>query len=118
MGINEVVDRMTNEMNKFKEDLVKEVEGIPDNPKIHRLSACCFTILSSDLKDSWSPMYYDSLKQSDFIIELVRKADSFDSIKKIVDEIVSKGTYRVHDGSDTYTARFNEDVRDYLNGLL
>ena len=40
-------------------ELPRRLEGLPDNPKIHRFSKNCYVMNSKDLENNWSAEYYD-----------------------------------------------------------
>lgn len=73
-------------------DAIKKVEGLPDNPRINRISERSFSIRFSDLGKSLSVFDHDWLAQYRYVQELLQKR-KFWALK----ELLSNGSYR--DGS-------------------
>lgn len=102
-------------IEQFKKYLVSDLSKIPDNPKINRIGANCFTIGIKDLGLNFSPTYHDSLFQANALQEMVKDCSNLDTIKNILTSIVKTGKY--NSGKYNYVI-FNDDVRTYVKNLL
>jgi len=117
MDIKQTIQEILQQMENFKQQIVDNIENIPDNPKIKRMgeSKNCFIIRSKDLENNWSPEYYDSKYQAQVIIKLIQQKESLNAIQNMLNEIVEKGIYRV---SENHRMYFNNQVRDFIKQLL
>ena len=110
-----------NQVQKIKEKFAEQINALPDNPKINRISTspCCFTIMSSDLGNNWSPFYHDYKAQYKFLADLVTKTKG-ESIINILEKIVKKGTYSqvAHPYGPTYTRKFHPAVISKLKEII
>jgi hypothetical protein len=98
--------------------LKQTILGLPDNPRIHRMSKNphCFVISYKHLGDNWSVEHHDFVKQYELIVQELEKSHPDDIIKKLKN-IVSEGKIRVTSTMSRYTVALHKDVVDYLCDL-
>lgn len=113
MGIGqEIINRIA----ELKEELKKKVKGLPDNPKINRISDRCFTVNVKDLSSDLilAPEYYDFKKQYIEIIDVIERAN-IHNIDSIFRRIISTGFL---EQSHSNRCRLNPVVIKYLKELF
>jgi len=115
MNIKNTVANMLKQMNDFQNQIVDDLQNIPDNPKIKKISKHCFTISSKNLENNWSPEFYDSKHQVRTIIELINKKESLMTVTTMLEEIVNNGVYTVQQG---HRMKFNNQVIEYIKNIL
>jgi len=117
MDVKNTITDMLNQMEKFKLQLIDNVDNVPEHPKIKRIgkSPNCFIINSKDLENNWSAEYYDSQYQARIIISLIEKSTDLIHIQRVLEEIVNKGVYQVSQGHRMY---FNNQVREFIKNML
>lgn len=111
----------------LNEELIKKIEGLPENPRIERLGKNCYSISSKDLGTvNWTPFYHDFTHQYKFLRAVIENYD-MNQIESIFTEILTKGHYRLNktiSTGDSYTFtskdtyRFHPDVINFLKEKL
>lgn len=117
MKISEEVDKLSQELDLFKKNIIAELDGIQDSKKIHRVSQTSFTIHFKDLSDTGilSPVYYDNVKQTKILKQMVLDAKSADAIQHVFSCIVNSGKYRCGNNGEVF---FNDEVCNYIKEIL
>lgn len=87
------------------------IRGITDNEKITRISEKCYLIQWSDIGDNWTPWWHDSLRQADYLKEMMQSCSDWGIYASRIDQIIEKGY--MYD-NQRRKVRFNEQVREYL----
>lgn len=87
------------------------IRGITDNEKITRISEKCYLIQWSDIGDNWTPWWHDSLRQADYLKEMMQSCSDWVIYASRIDQIIEKGY--MYD-NQRREVRFNEQVREYL----
>ncbi|MHA1285793.1 MAG: hypothetical protein ACTSPB_00190 [Candidatus Thorarchaeota archaeon] len=99
----------------IKNNLISQVESLPDNPRIKRLDdeGLCFSISSKDLGDNWTPEYHDFKQQYKLIVEWINKS-SPQRVMDILEEITTTGQIVMK----KQRHKFHPDVITQLKKLL
>ena len=105
-------------IDSSKIKLCEEIQQLPDNPDIERISESvkCFIIKSSNLSrnTNLTPFYYDFKVQYQRIIEEIKKR-TFEKVIEFMNGIIQKGYFR--DSSSKYICTFHPVVVGYLKKI-
>ena len=131
MSLQKEVDRHRNAMHKLVKEFRHQIEGLPDNPNIKRLSPNGFIANFSDVSASgtmerdgkkvhvasnWSPEHHDFKTQYRHLSEMVQKNP--ERAIHIVHEAVMRETIRVGQGDSRFTINLHPQVVSHLRGFL
>jgi hypothetical protein len=111
----EQIDTATQQATELVEALNARIESLPDNPRIKRLGANCFTISNKDLGNNWTPAHHDFKQQYRLIVKALQQARTIDAIA-VLQQIVAQG--RVRDGNSKNHINLHPDVIVHLRTLL
>jgi hypothetical protein len=89
-------NRLNKKAEQFREQVIKKLLKLADNPRIKRISDKAFILKSSNLGDNFSPEHHDFALCYRLIAELLRKKPVTEVYSTIV-AIIETGQYR--DGS-------------------
>jgi DNA-binding GntR family transcriptional regulator len=115
-GITAELDRHETEMNRLVELLKEQIEALPDNPRITRVSQQAFTISSRDIGNNWSPEHHDFKCQYRQIIEMIERAEPSRAVA-IIREAIAKKAIRPSKAPSN-TLQLHPDVVAHLSTLL
>lgn len=113
-------------IHELNETLIREIDALPDNPRINRISEKCFTISSSDLgTTNWTPFYHDFRNQYAYLKAVIENYPP-DTVENIFQEIVTKGKHTpnktMNYGEHIFLSRtiyyFHNDVRKLIKGTF
>lgn len=111
------IDDVRRQVKDLKAALVQEMQTLPDNPRITRLtgtgSPAAFTLNSRDLGNVWSPFYHDFKAQYAKLAEIVDKTN-LETVGTVLTRIIERGSHPESGG----TVKFHPDVIEHLRGLL
>lgn len=92
MNFTIALDKLLEQIQQLKQDLIKQVELLPDNkdiirdPKYKRM----FFIKRSKLRNDWSPSIHDFVKQYEEVVHMLENCKTSDVIGLIDKAINSK----------------------------
>ena len=102
---------------QFVVDLIEaKIMELPDNPRIKRINAQCFTISSKDLQDNWTPAFHNFKEQYRLVVEALRRANVGRALI-VLKEIIGAHEVRCTTGPHG-RQKLHPDVLKYLQTLL
>lgn len=114
MNIQEQTKRVSRNAGRIKAMIMAKLESLPDNPRINRLNSNCFTIMSSDLGDNWTPAHHDFKKQYQLIYDKLKAVNVF-RVLPFLNVLIKTGKLKV---SEHYTQKLHPDVQKHLQSLI
>lgn len=110
------IKQLNKKAGKIKAQIMAKLLSLPDNPRIHRLSASpnCFVMQSSDLGPNWTPCYHD-FKQTYRVIFGQIKGKQPKQILEFLTKVSKEGKFRIN---DHWTQRVHPDVMEYIANLV
>lgn len=107
---------ISNQIKKLKQELITQIQELPDNPKINRVaeSPRCFIIMSSDMDNNWSPEYHDFKTQYEKIVEKI-ETSTIENVEKLMKLIIEDG--KIKESNGQYFV-FHPDVRKFVSDLI
>lgn len=108
--------KISSQIEQLKQELIKQIQGLPDNPNIKYLAENprCFTIMSSDIGQNWSPEYHDFRTQYEKIVDKIQTS-TIENVEKMLMSIVEDGKIRESNGR-YFT--FHPEVRKFVSDLM
>lgn len=96
-----------------KDEIIKIVSTLPDNPRIKRLGTQCFVMRASDLGNNWSAEHHDFKVQYERVIKEIDKT-SIRLIPAFFHKAIVDG--RIKESNGQYFT-FHMDVRKHLSEI-
>jgi hypothetical protein len=125
MTLSELDDAMESavrEVKAIKAKLKAEIRRLPDNPRIKRINASCYTISVGDLGASWSASYNDFKYQYEAIAEEIDVRPP-EKVASMIEQIIRDGQIMPSAGTKARRQygggpfRFHPDVVEKLRNL-
>lgn len=116
-NINNTVKKMSDKIDKLKQDISKLILSLPDNPRIKRLGNNCFTMSSKDLGESWSPFFHDFKSQYDKIVEII-EASKPEVIVSTLEKIIKPSKFGHWYRTGAEKLRFHPEVIENIKSIL
>lgn len=117
MTLTEDLERLQEQTESLKQQLLNSLKALPDNPDIKRVSGNCFVMNSGDIckTDGYilSPFYHDFKAQYAFIILQMNKLSVFECISYISKIVNNK---QINHKNTTYV--FHPSVIEQLSKYI
>jgi regulator of replication initiation timing len=108
--INFQIRQLNEKIRQLNRQISNKIKTLPDNPSITRISSNAFIMSFKDLKNNWTPEYYDFKEQYKIIANYLKSSNNVpESLNKIIkDGFIIKNQYKIH---------FHPQVIQYLKTL-
>lgn len=120
MDLTQLFSQYTSITNSIRTQLMLDIDAIPDNPNIKRLSNCCFTISSTEIVKSgiFCVEYYDFAHQKKILKSVLQTKETLESQLKRLIDIANTGKTVIRSCGQSYTFHFHPDVIKALKEKL
>ena len=106
---------ITTQIEEFKQQIMNDINAIPQNPKIRKLNEKTYGISLKDSADNWSIFYYNNKLQAKAIASLIAQESDIDAMKSLLKIISEKGYYQTSAGNKLH---FNHQVRNHIDKIV